>query len=385
MRNIVLLFILFITYTYPQIQPLVPDFLISGNDNFPSTFIQNSPGLYYTSGSNFVAAWTDYREGNPVIYAQKFNKIGNKTGENFRTSSNAGIYLNKEGYLLSLNKIYSYYFDDTFLYLTARLYNNSHQEIVEQGIYSTIIPWCGTGYIPGEDFVVSSDKSFYFITNTGGQVSLVKIENEGQIKNINLNFDDLYTITQITSAVTDNGNYFFAWINGSETDSMATGLYATFINKDDSLILSRLRITPLEDSVGLWGYVGNYTLKSIALNDSTFKLFWLNNAASKLYSVKLNIKGEIISGIDTLLVPGSGQQYEEISNVILTNKNEESFYLFVSHSYYDLSTNTFTHSFIKYDSEGEQQGDIVSQQGTNFFANNLFILVKINFSAPIRI
>ena len=373
-KTFVLLLSVF-SYSYPQIQPTVSDFLINGTDNSLSTFIQSAPRLYTTNSDNFVAAWSDYRDGVSTVYAQKFDKNGNKAGVNFKANSGSGVYLNKDGYSLSLHKYSESYFEDSYLYITARLFNDLNQKIVEQQIYSAFVPWCGTGFISGEDIITASDNSFYFITNFGGSVSLVKIESSGNIKQVDIPFYNLNYITQITSSCTSNDNYFFAWINGLkgfEEDSLNTGLYATFINSEDSVIVDYLPITQLIDSVGLWEYVGNYTLKSITLNDSTYQLFWLNNASSILYSIKLNINGEIVSGIDSLYVPGSGHQYESVAKVILTDKDEEGFYLFVSHSYYDSDNTIYTNSFIRYNANGQQQGDIISAVTSEFFADNLF-------------
>ena len=371
MKKIIVLLSLFVSYSYSQIQPTVSDFLISGIDNSPSTSIQSGPRLYVTNSDNFVAVWTDYKEGEPSVYAQKFDRYGNKTGVNFKTSSYASVHLNKEGYLLSLHEDYVSFLEDSYFYLTAKLINNSNQEVVEQEIYSARVPWCGTGFISGEDLITASDNSFYFLTNFGGNVSLVKIENAGNIKPIDMPFVNLNHVTQIASSATSGGNYFFAWINGVEEDSLETGLYATFINSEDSVIISRLPITQLADSVGIWEYVGNYNLKSIALNDSTYKLFWLNNASPMLYSVKLNIKGEIVSDIDSLLLPGYGSEYGATPTVILTNKNEEGFYLYVSEANYNLDPYVYTNSFIKYDVDGQRQGDILTEAEYSS-ANNLF-------------
>jgi len=217
------------------------------------------------------------------------------------------------------------------------------------------------------------------LTNFGGNVSLVKINEDGVVKNINVRLENLNYITQVTGSATPDCNFFFAWINGVENDSLGTGLYATFINPGDSVIIPKILISEVIDSVGIWEYVGNYTMKSIVLNDSTYKLFWLNNSTSMLYSIKLNINGEILSDIDSLLIPGSGHPYESVSKVVLTNKTEEGFYLFISSSYYDSNNDVYTNSFVKYNEEGEQIGDIMTEKTTSLFALNLFNLGAGNF------
>src|SRR5690606_447541 len=73
MKNLMFLFLLIVPISFSQIQPSVNDFLISGNDNIPSTFLQNLPELFITNSNNFLTTWIDYREGEPVVYAQRFD------------------------------------------------------------------------------------------------------------------------------------------------------------------------------------------------------------------------------------------------------------------------------------------------------------------------
>lgn len=369
MKNLMFLFLLIVPISFSQIQPSVNDFLISGNDNIPSTFLQNLPELFITNSNNFLTTWIDYREGEPVVYAQRFDANGNFIGNNISTGSNAGAYLNEDGYILALSTRSQPFFDDTYIFVKATLLDNSNQVVFEEEIYSTLIPWCGTGYIDGDVIVKASDNGFYFITNEGGYVALVKIESAGNYHPINLQFDDIRFVTQITSSATSNGNYFFAWINGLQEDTLETGLYATFINSQDSIIVSRLPIAVLMDSAAMWGnYVSNYNLQSIALNDSTYKLFWLNNETSMLYSVYLSTEGEIISEIDSMLVPVTpGYGYN--LKVTITNLNDDSFYLFISHD--NENYNSYSHTFLKYNSEGEFLG-YVTGETESLFARGLF-------------
>ncbi|HVO74928.1 MAG TPA: T9SS type A sorting domain-containing protein [Ignavibacteriaceae bacterium] len=379
MKKIIILFSILISTCHAQVYPSVSDFLISGNDNTPSTFLQYAPELSVTNSQNFLMLWWDYREGNPSVYAQKFDSAGNKIGANFNTNSNIGSYLKKNGYLLSLDQVTSTSVYFPYFGINASLFNDLNNQIINAEIFSGLIPECGTGFIQGEYLVAASDSSFYFLTNYSGLVSLVKMEDKGSIKHIPV-LEERYNITQITASATSEGNYFFGWINGNQYDSLETGLYATFINPKDSVVVPYLFISKLNDSVKIWDYIGNYNLKSVALNDSIYKLFWLNKSTFKLYSVKLNTNGEIISDIDSMSIPKSEPEFSE-PEMQITNINEESFYLSLSVHYWP--TEIFQNTFIKYNLNGEIDGEMVSQNSqSRFFSGEMFNLGGNNFFKP---
>lgn len=367
MRKLAILFILFFTSSFPQTYPVIQDFLISGNDNAPSTFKQNNPELNVTNDSNFVVTWSDYRNGDPSTYAQLFDNSGNKIGLNFNINSNYSAYTNVNKYIFTLTETYSdnYYFN--YFYINGNLFFNSTNIVKSIPVFSGQYPDCGTGFIGGEELISSSSNGFYYLTNYGGNLDLVKIKTNGVPEYFN--FPYYYTITQITSAATSEGDYFFSWINGMDNDSMKSGLYATFANRQDSIIKD-LFITELLDTVGIWNYIGNYNLKSISLNDSTYELFWLNNASLKLYSLKINNLGEIISDIDSIQIPKPNGNYSNSPDVIITNKREDGFYLRLSWIKY-LDDPVYINYFIKYNLNGEQYGDIIEKESDEY-DNNLF-------------
>ena len=366
MKKSIVLFAFFITSLFPQVKPVVNEFLISGPDNTPSTFQQNLPRIYVTNSDNFVVSWTDYREGEAANFAQEYDKDGKKIRDNFNANANTGVYLKKNNYLLSLNTNYSTFFDDTYYEIISNLFNESNNNLISKSIYNGISPWCGTGYITGEGIVSASDSSFYFLSNYGGNLALTKIKDDKTIKQFQLDYSQY--ITQITSAA--GNNYFFAYIYGKKDDTLKTGIYTTFIDSDDSVIVKDKLLTELFDSTGIWDYTGNYTLRSLSLNDSTYKLFWLNNASLKLYSVRLNTEGEIVSDIDSIQISKPSMSDISLYDLVLTNKQEDGFYIaaeWIDYSYVPIHIIDFT----KYNLNGEKTGSIVEKQNTGYF-NNLF-------------
>ena len=368
MEKTIILFALFISSLFPQVKPVVNDFLISGSDNIPSTFQQQGPRIYTANSENFVVSWTDYRKGNAAIYAQEYDKFGKKIKNNFNAGANTGIYLNKNNYLLTLNTEYSSFFDDTYFQIISKLFNETNTNLVSGSIYNGILPWCGTGYIQGEGIVSAADSSFYFLSNFGGSPALTNITDEGTIRHFQLK--NLNYITQITASATSQGNYFYAYIYGKNYDTLKAGLYTTFINKDDSIIVKDSLLSELFDSTGIWDYIGNYSLNSVSLNDSTYKLFWLNNASLKLYSANMNTGGEVVSDIDSIQINKPSQTGINFSDVILTNKQEDGFYLIVEWNDFS-DPPVYLHSFIKYDLNGEKTGNIIEKQNA-YYINNFF-------------
>ncbi len=376
MKKLAFLFIILYTSSFPQAYPVIPDFLISGDDNSPSTYIQNSPKLYLVDNNNFIVSWADYREGYASIYAQKYDKNGNKIEQNFNSESNTGIYLNKNGSLLSLNTVSNTSFTgDTYYKIFARLFNSNNIELKNEDIYNGIRPWCGTGYIPGGENISASENSFYFLSNYGGNLALAKIEEIGTIKHFP--FDSINYITQITSSATSNGNYFSAWVKGTNYDSSAMGLYGVFINPEDSIIKKEFLIYEVADSIDEWNYLFYYDLRSVALNDSTYKLFWLNNKSLMLYSVKLNTAGEIISDIDSIKFSQPDDKYSVFSNMIITNKQNDGFYLKILWRT-DTDPPIYKNSFIKYSPNGDLLS-IYSGERTPGYLNNIFYAGSGNF------
>ena len=189
--------------------------------------------------------------------------------------------------------------------------------------------------------------------------------------------NDINYITQITSSATLGSNYFAAWIKGTNRDSSASGLYATFINRKDSIIKKNFLIYEIKDSIDEWNYIYYYDLQSIALNDSTYKLFWLNYKSLMLYSVKLNTAGEIISDIDSIKISKPDDQDAVFSNMIITNKQTDGFYLKILWTT-DTDPPVYKNSFIKYSPNGDLSG-INAGGKTPEYINNIFYAGSGNF------
>ncbi len=366
MKKLAILVSFLLSVSYPQNS----DFKVNGAENSPSTFLKEHPAITTTNSNNFIISWIDYREGIPQTFSQKFDRNGNKIGDNFTIPLYTSFYLNKDGFLLSLRKSSGGGGIDVLPYFTffSGIYNQSNTRISEQQIGGGQTDWCGTGYIYGGQVITSQDSNFYFLSNEGGDINFAAVKTNGDVIIPSIDLGSNY-VTQITASANPKNNYFFAWINGFSSDTMETGLYATFINHKDSISTKTIFIKSLENVFDNWGYISAYNLKSVSLNDSTYKLFWRNDSTYKLYSVELNTNGEVLTAIDSIQLPGL---YEEQKlQMSITNKSDDGFYLIFNSEKFD-SQMKYKNYLIKFDSEGKQSGEIISGETEERLGKTLF-------------
>ncbi|MDP3025060.1 MAG: FlgD immunoglobulin-like domain containing protein [candidate division Zixibacteria bacterium] len=60
--------------------PVGPDFKVN-DDTSPSN--HSAPSIAMDSYNNFIITWQDQRNGNPDVYAQRFDSLGNPVGKNY--------------------------------------------------------------------------------------------------------------------------------------------------------------------------------------------------------------------------------------------------------------------------------------------------------------
>jgi hypothetical protein len=342
---------------YPQIQPVVPDFLVSGEENIPSAFHKYVPDIIFSDSVKFITCWNDMREGAARFYAQEFDHSGNKIGRNFKLPGEM-ISCNYNNYRLTLEFIYSNSLFGTAYNVYAVLYNPAGAKLAGHNIFSFTLPECGTGYIDGKINITSSDSAFYIYGNEGGGDYLAKITIDGTLSL--LRYSDYSQITQITSAATRSSSHFYAWIKGLE-DTIPVGLYASFYNNSDSLIKPLVQVAALEYVPDYWDYIGRFNLEAVTLNDSTYKLFWFNRTTKVLYSVLLNTKGDIISGTDSLIIAGNTEDV----NMKVTNINNGQFTVYIQPVNFD--TNEIC--FVQYNIKGERIGEVFTTDNLKYTHN----------------
>jgi len=369
MKNLFLFLCLLSCCIYAQTEPVLTAFKVNGEENSPSTVQQYLPQIICPGPEGFTVKWVDYREGVSSLYAQNFDKKGNKTGSNYRIS-NPAYTVNRNNYKLVINNADSSYIIGSYTYVFASLYNPSGTLIMKNLLYTDERPECGTGYIEGEQIVVSSTGAFYVIINTGGSDRITKIDTNGTVKE--LRDFPLPGITQIAAASTPDSYFFHAWVKGSE-DTIKPGIYASFYNETDSLIVPAFQIKELDNEKMVYDYIGRFTLKAVTLNDSIYKLFWLDNLSLYLYSVMFDKRGNILSAVDSISA-GEPAEYFASASLAVTNQQEEYFYVLTSQETFSAAANKniYRYNLIKYNKAGIREDIKTDITGNNYFVRGIY-------------
>ena len=116
------------------------DFLVSANDG---TAAQWSPAIAIDGSGNFVITWGDERNGNPDIYAQRYNSAGTPQGSNFKVNTDAGT---AEQYEPTIAMDGS----GNFI-IIWKDYRSGNEDIYAQGYYSSGTPQ-GSNFKVNDDF-----------------------------------------------------------------------------------------------------------------------------------------------------------------------------------------------------------------------------------------
>jgi len=175
---------------------LLPDMSLSGNDFIisDSTEFANklSPAVNLTPNGDALAAWVDYREGDPQIYGQIVRADNSLYGGNFRISA------------------------------PATDIENDNVRLFEKGSLFCAI-WLSRGYAGGAAIVIARDSG-----NGAFDDRIIYSSPFGGI-----------TINEFSAAVDENGNYYLLWEGiGSEKQ-----LYLTSVSSDGTIINQGLEIT----------------------------------------------------------------------------------------------------------------------------------------------
>ena len=72
---------------------IIPDFQVSEIAQIPAG--KGRPSISVDGNGDFIVAWTDYRNGNEDIYAQRFSDDGATVGNNFKVNDDIGILMQR--------------------------------------------------------------------------------------------------------------------------------------------------------------------------------------------------------------------------------------------------------------------------------------------------
>jgi|GEM_PF-1651189 len=320
MKIMLLLVLLLCLCVYPQVQPVIPDFKINGEENNPSTFSHSNPDIIYCDSLRFTARWDDNRRGIYNTFVQEYDRNGNKIGENYSIPAN-NIYYNSTGYRLVLEEetLSSLFYPSVNTY--AHLYNPEGKEILNESILNRWIPECGTGYVEGNKSVAATPSAFY-VNSCGEGSVLIKIETDGHITN-QQQYEGGFTVKNTVAAISGRG-LLCAWIKGIE-DTAVKGLYAYVFDKNDSLITQPFLIKELYNNHGIWGYEDDYNLEAFPVNDTTYRLVWFGRQTQYLYFTDISIEGSMVRNIDSLSMKTNAAH----ANMRITNISNGEYAVYV--------------------------------------------------------
>ena len=280
--------------------PLINDFRIS-EDNKTATFIQKNPALFYNGNHKFLITWEDYRLGDKSYFAQKFDSLGNKIGQNFRVSSNYDLVFGNNSDYLNISQLaYHSIFEGSVSYY-GNLYNeNNHliKDYISLGFVD--LPWCGTGYLGYGSAACKANKGFLFGLKNNGTLNLTKLNEAGNVEYKYSFSDSLNNFSVLnfglSSSKTTN---LITWVSVL-TDMIygqpdTVGLLATIIN-DSKLTDSRTFSVKEYYTSETYNFLGFPPLtKTINLSDSTFLIFDLSQDSVRLNYRVLNINSNNLS------------------------------------------------------------------------------------------
>ncbi len=307
---------------FAQYNPLVSDFRIS-NDNYEATYIQTQPFLFENNNKEFIVAWEDYRKGEVSYFAQRFDSLGNKIGNNFQTISNTEICFNNNSDFINIKQQHTqnYLSDGGTTQFYFSLFDKNNRQIKEETFLGFVsIPWCGTGYFGYGTKTCQTQNGYLFGLLDNTKFSLKKIDKDGNnIETLgfvdtvntkpNLYFDlaskngyNLLTLLQATNyegIVTSVGG-----TNKNHTEENDTTILKCIVYNDkDTSNIIQFNVAEFTGQ-GIYDFLPDKNLfETIATEDSSFLIAdFLSNKFILTYR-KFNYSGKRVtqdSSIETL-------------------------------------------------------------------------------------
>ncbi len=190
------------------------------NDD-PGTSIQTQPAIGIDSSGSFVIAWTDYRDGNMDVYAQRYDPSGIPLGTNFKVNDDLDtLYQNLPA--IAMNGSGSF----TVCWIDNR---NGDLDIYAQRYDSSGLP-LGSNFKVNADVGTSSQAYCAVAMDESGNSVIIwrdnrtntydiyaqKYDTSGNLVGSNylvINPTYLPDVQHIPSVVTDGDNIYFTWMD----------------------------------------------------------------------------------------------------------------------------------------------------------------------------
>jgi hypothetical protein len=208
---------------FPTLNAIIPDFQVNENAG-PFGTLQTGPSISTASNGNFVITWTDSRNGDDSdIYAQRYSSDGSALSANFKVNNDQGTVSQTNPSIASDN-------DGNFV-ITWTDSRNGNGDIYAQRYSNDITP-LGTNFKVNNDqgsatsqyaSSVSSDRSGNFIVswtdsrNGNGDIYAQRYSNDSTPlgTNFKVNNDQGSSASQYASSVSSNGSgdFIVTWVD----------------------------------------------------------------------------------------------------------------------------------------------------------------------------
>ncbi|NWF88376.1 MAG: hypothetical protein HXY50_02835 [Ignavibacteriaceae bacterium] len=366
----------FLSYAQINESLLNNDFLVS-SDNYPSTIKQESVSLFPDPNGGGIYIWYDYRKGELSYFAQKVDSLGNKVGQNFEVSSDYDLCFAPDGSFLILNKLSSSYNSpymwDGYYSIDGKIYLDENTAFPSFYITGGSIPWCATGWLGIHNSLIRTQNHYLNFHSSGGYVSLTKIEFNGNLVFQSTPDDSLPTNAYaVASAANQLNEYALFSLQGS-WESYDGKLFGTFFSASDSIIANQVLI---DSTIIFDNYDFNSSfLKSIALPDTTYQVFYISRDSLLLNSWKVNRDGSVVQMLPDLklfksdLAAVNLNRY--IKNFAITPIIDNKFSLLISINESRYPEDKEFHSLYTFNGNGEL--------AESFFDSSLTLSLRNNF------
>jgi hypothetical protein len=310
------IFIVFSSVLFSQ--PIKSDFKIN-QDNQPSTIHQTDPKVFVKDANRFLLTWTDYRRGDEKIYAQWYDGNGNKIGGNFEIAGNYDVVFVNDSTFVAVY----YRIENNISYYTVNFYgkiyanNNPSGNDVFLGI-GHIPDCCWTGYSGYFSTFLAHKNSLLAFISDNGQLKKTTVTiptSEGLMETIPTDGKAIHIRSQ--KLITDN--YALFWFRDTMWFNVE-GLYGNFYNQNGRLLTTK-KVLDYKPQLSY----NDFPLIVTNLPDTLYCLLYLDVPTSTLNVVKLNGIGDQVDS-SKIQLPIFLTSYSSISNVYLSNLNNDKFY-----------------------------------------------------------
>ena len=371
--------------------PFTSDFIIS-QENIPSTFIQKDIKLF-PNQNGYLAVWEDYRHGEPKYFAQRFDNMNQPIGQNLEHFSNQFISFANNGSHLAVHKSYvtydNPYMDDTYYYLTGKIYNPDFSATNSFYVDGGVVSWCGTGSRGYYHDLTSNSNSYIYSTSRSGSILIKRFNLSGSLlfNSDTAGIELPLTSYSISSSSNQLDEYVLFWEHYSDStfyppDTLPSGIYAIFFTPNDSIYKNNIFIKSLP--YGYHSPIEKSDIKAITLKDTCYQLFSFGSDSLYLSTIRIDRTGNIVGGEVKIPLnyPSTSLGGDiPLYNFSFSKIKDGYFYLLVTLYYHQNSLLHYT-TLLKFDEYGNLIGTPVysstfsTRIGDHFVSkgNNRFII-----------